>query len=93
MSGFKGDLIHSFNKNENAVHNSAYFSNIAIRKNCILLGDSLGDLGMVNRAHSKNILKIGFLNEKVGAKKKYTTHSLYLFLFHLLALVFIQFDR
>ena len=65
--GFKGELIHIYNKNENAIHNSDYFENLQHRENILLLGDSLGDLQMAEGAvESANILKIGFLNDKVG---------------------------
>ena len=67
MVGFHDELIHSFNKNESAIHKSDYFDKLKMRENAILLGDSLGDLRMADGAqHCKNILKIGFLNDKVG---------------------------
>ena len=30
MVGFKGELIHTFNKNENAIHNSTYFEELKV---------------------------------------------------------------
>ncbi|PVD38186.1 hypothetical protein C0Q70_00797 [Pomacea canaliculata] len=64
--GFEGDLIHVYNKNENAVHSSDYFENIKHRGNLLLLGDSLGDLHMAEGAEDVECtLKIGFLNIKV----------------------------
>ncbi|KAK3732734.1 hypothetical protein RRG08_005899 [Elysia crispata] len=64
--GFTGEIIHTFNKNENAVHSGDYFSNIRHRENLLLLGDTLGDLGMAKGADNiECILKIGFLNFKV----------------------------
>ena len=65
LVGFKGDLIHIYNKNENAIHKSDYFQKIAHRHNVILLGDSMGDLRMADGAAGENVLKIGFLNDKV----------------------------
>lgn len=63
LVGFQGELIHVFNKNENAVHNSDYFDLLESRENIILLGDSLGDLRMADGAtKAKNVLRIGFLN-------------------------------
>ena len=38
------------------------------RKNIILLGDSIGDLGMVEGFNYKNIIKIVFLNENIKEK-------------------------
>ena len=67
LIGFQGDLIHTFNKNKSAIHKSDYFNSIKHRHNIILLGDSIGDLSMAEGAHNaQNILKIGFLNDKVG---------------------------
>ena len=67
LTGFKGELIHVFNKSESAIHKSDYFENIRERENIILMGDSLGDLRMADgAANTKNILRIGFLNDKVG---------------------------
>ncbi|XP_068231661.1 cytosolic 5'-nucleotidase 3 isoform X2 [Palaemon carinicauda] len=66
MIGFKGDLIHMFNKNENAIHSSNYFDKLKGRSNVILLGDSMGDIKMaVGVPQPNNVLKIGFLNDKV----------------------------
>ena len=67
LVGFKGDMIHIFNKNEGAIHRSDYFLDLAHRENILLLGDSMGDLRMADGAtNNKNLLKIGFLNDKVG---------------------------
>ncbi|RUS91180.1 hypothetical protein EGW08_001093, partial [Elysia chlorotica] len=67
MVGFVGDeIIHTFNKNESAIHSSDYFYNIRHRENLLLMGDSLGDLRMAEGADQVEcILKIGFLNFKV----------------------------
>ena len=67
MVGFASDeIIHTFNKNESAIHSSDYFQNIRHRENLILLGDSIGDLKMAEGAENvENSLKIGFLNFKV----------------------------
>lgn len=66
--GFANDeIIHTFNKNENTFHSSDYFYNIRHRENLLLMGDSVGDLGMAEGAdHVECALKIGFLNFKVG---------------------------
>ncbi|XP_059174721.1 7-methylguanosine phosphate-specific 5'-nucleotidase A-like isoform X1 [Physella acuta] len=64
--GFADEIIHTFNKNENAIHSSDYFFNIKHRENLLLMGDSVGDLRMAEGAdHVECILKIGFLNFKV----------------------------
>ncbi|XP_055869963.1 cytosolic 5'-nucleotidase 3-like isoform X1 [Biomphalaria glabrata] len=65
--GFENELIHTFNKNENAIHSSDYFFNIRHRENLLLMGDSIGDLRMAEGAdHVLCMLKIGFLNFKVA---------------------------
>ncbi len=66
LKGFKGELMHVFNKNENYIHQSDYFEQIEHRDNFILMGDSLGDLRMVDgAAECSNKLTVGFLNDKV----------------------------
>ncbi|CAL1543823.1 unnamed protein product [Lymnaea stagnalis] len=65
--GFEDEIIHTFNKNENAIHSSDYFYNIKHRENLLLMGDSIGDLRMAEGAdHVECMLKIGFLNFKVN---------------------------
>lgn len=69
LVGFKGELLHVFNKNENAVHNSSYFSDLSHRDNIILMGDSIGDLRMADgAAKCSNVLRIGFLNDKIDER-------------------------
>lgn len=66
MTGFQNAIIHVYNKNENAIHDSDYFQNIEHRTSMILMGDSLGDLHMGDGAEVDHKLKIGFLNGRVG---------------------------
>jgi 5'-nucleotidase len=71
--GYESVIIHSFNKNEIAIRNTPYFSQIKNRKNVLLLGDAVEDVGMVEGIEHDCVLKIGFLNEKVDEKReKYT---------------------
>uniref|UniRef100_A0A8D3DBR9 5'-nucleotidase n=1 Tax=Scophthalmus maximus TaxID=52904 RepID=A0A8D3DBR9_SCOMX len=66
LKGFKGELIHVYNKHDGALRNTEYFKQLKEYCNIILMGDSLGDLSMADGAPSvENILKIGFLNDKV----------------------------
>jgi len=64
--GVKEPFIHCMNKDETTIqdHPEAYLA-IKERKNVILLGDSLGDLGMITGFDYENLIKIGFLNDKV----------------------------
>ncbi|XP_078063515.1 cytosolic 5'-nucleotidase 3-like [Mustelus asterias] len=66
LQGFKGEMIHIYNKREGALRNTEHFQHLTERCNVILLGDSLGDLSMADGVQTlENILKIGFLNDKV----------------------------
>lgn len=57
--------IHTFNKNETSLKDLPVYSDIEGRKNVILLGDTLGDAGMVEGFEYQNLMKIGFLNDAV----------------------------
>ncbi|KAM8947188.1 7-methylguanosine phosphate-specific 5'-nucleotidase [Pelodytes ibericus] len=66
LTGFKGELIHTYNKNNSVLTDTEYFQQIKDRSNILLLGDTLGDLTMADGVASlDNILRIGFLNDKV----------------------------
>uniref|UniRef100_A0A6I8SP02 5'-nucleotidase n=1 Tax=Xenopus tropicalis TaxID=8364 RepID=A0A6I8SP02_XENTR len=66
MKGFKGELIHTYNKNSSVLTDTEYFKEIGHRTNIVLLGDTLGDLTMADGVTTvENIIKIGFLNDKV----------------------------
>ncbi|NWS13230.1 5NT3B nucleotidase, partial [Pachyramphus minor] len=67
---FKGPLIHTYNKNNTVLQGTEYFQQLSTRTNIILLGDSMGDLTMADGIPSvENILKIGFLNDKVEERR------------------------
>lgn len=66
LKGFKGELIHVYNKHDGALRNTEYFKQLKENCNIVLMGDSLGDLTMADGVlNVENILKIGFLNDKV----------------------------
>lgn len=66
LKGFKGELIHVYNKHDGALRNTEYFKQLKEYCNIILMGDSLGDLSMADGVPNvENMLKIGFLNDKV----------------------------
>ncbi|XP_068940389.1 cytosolic 5'-nucleotidase 3A isoform X3 [Petaurus breviceps papuanus] len=66
IKGFKGELIHVFNKHDGALRSTQYFKQLKDNSNIILLGDSQGDLRMADGvANVDNILKIGYLNDRV----------------------------
>ncbi|XP_076000422.1 cytosolic 5'-nucleotidase 3-like [Genypterus blacodes] len=71
LKAFKGELIHIYNKREGALLNTGHFQDLRTRPNVLLLGDSLGDLAMADGVQDmENILKIGFLNDKVDERKQ-----------------------
>jgi len=61
----KEPIIHIFNKDETIISKFPFFDQVKDKKNVILLGDSLGDLGMIEGFDYDNIIKIGFLNENI----------------------------
>lgn len=68
LRAFKGELIHTYNKREGSLLNIGHFQELLDRHNVLLLGDSLGDLHMADGGKNlENVLKIGFLNDKVAA--------------------------
>ncbi|KAG7249019.1 hypothetical protein CRUP_028994, partial [Coryphaenoides rupestris] len=48
LKGFKGELIHVYNKHDGALRNTEYFKQFKDNCNIILMGDSLGDLNMAD---------------------------------------------
>jgi cytosolic 5'-nucleotidase 3 len=67
-TGYKNKIIHILNKSETKIEDKKYEDMISQKNNVILLGDSIGDLGMVNDLETNSIIKIGFLNEDVKNK-------------------------
>ncbi len=63
--GYNQDIVHVFNKNS-----IEHDEDIPERKNVILLGDNIEDLGMLEGLSYDTILKIGFLNEKIDERKE-----------------------
>lgn len=64
----KKPIIHSANKEETTLENLPIYSELLKRKNIILLGDSKDDSKMASRFPYENILKIGFLNDRIEQK-------------------------
>nr|XP_060637124.1 7-methylguanosine phosphate-specific 5'-nucleotidase isoform X1 [Anolis sagrei ordinatus] len=70
LQGFKGPLIHTYNKNNTVLKDTEYFQQLCTRTNILLLGDSMGDLSMADGvADVENILRIGFLNDRVEEQR------------------------
>ncbi|KAH0626916.1 hypothetical protein JD844_002210 [Phrynosoma platyrhinos] len=70
LQGFKGPLIHIYNKNNTVLKDTEYFQQLCTRTNILLLGDSMGDLSMADGvADVENILRVGFLNDRVEEQR------------------------
>ncbi|MFH1462501.1 MAG: hypothetical protein ABIG08_02335 [bacterium] len=63
--GVKEPIIHVMNKDETLLRDFPAFEAVKNRKNVLLLGDGLGDVGMVEGFDYDNLIKIGFLNENM----------------------------
>ena len=61
----KEPIIHTFNKQEISLEGTEIYEKVKDRKNVLLLGDSLGDIGMIDGFDYDNLIKIGFLNQNV----------------------------
>jgi len=59
----KEPIIHSLNKDETAIKDFPIYDKIKYRRNVLLFGDDLGDVGMIKGFNYDNLIKIGFLNE------------------------------
>jgi 5'-nucleotidase len=65
MIGAKEPVIHSLNKYEITLKDYPVFDQIKNRRNVILMGDNIDDIGMVEGFDYDNLIKIGFLNENM----------------------------
>lgn len=65
MIGAKEPIIHCMNKDQTMVKDFPAYSKIKDRRNVLLLGDSLGDIGMIEGFDYNNLIKSGFLNDEV----------------------------
>jgi len=61
----KEPIIHTFNKDETILKNLDFYPAIKERKNVLLLGDSLGDVGMIEGFDYEYLIKVGFLNSEI----------------------------
>lgn len=68
FTGVKGDFITSMNKNFMELKKLHLFEELLSKKSCILIGNSTSDVKMADGKNFDAILKIGFLNEKIGAE-------------------------
>jgi len=71
----KEPIIHVMNKDETMIKDFSAFKFIKERKNVILFGDNIEDVGMITGFDYKNLIKIGFLNENVEENIPYYKKS------------------
>lgn len=64
--GFKDTIVHPYNKSEIDLSEFDFFNKIKDKQNILLLGDSLEDVEVINNLNYDNLIKIGFLNEKIS---------------------------
>ena len=64
-TGVKQPIIHSFNKSASAIRDFPFYGKINDRKNVLLLGNSPEDADIIQKPGYDNLIKIGFLNERV----------------------------
>jgi len=69
--GVKKPIIHTMNKDETLIQDFPVFEKIKNRKNVLLIGDSLDDLGMIKGFDYDALIKIGFLNENIEENLEY----------------------
>lgn len=65
VTGVKKPIIHTLNKYEVVVKSFPIFETVKNRKNVLLLGDGLDDVGMIDGFDYDILIKVGFLNENV----------------------------
>ena len=72
----KPPIIHSMNKDKTIIKKIPnIYSSIKNRKNVILIGDSIGDIKIIEGFNCANLLKIGFLNFNYNESiKEYTNN-------------------
>lgn len=71
ITGFKGEIIHALNKNEDVIHLKKFHTLIENRPNCILFGDTLEDVHMIHGMNHKVVIKIGFLNDRTDLLEQF----------------------
>jgi 5'-nucleotidase len=63
--GVHEPIIHGLNKHETAIQDYPAFDAVRERRNVVLLGDSVNDIGMVQGFDYDHLITIGFLNDRV----------------------------
>ncbi|MBD3209030.1 hypothetical protein GF367_01255 [Candidatus Woesearchaeota archaeon] len=64
VTGYQSKIVHSYNKSEVQLVATRHHEMMRQRQNVLLLGDSLGDPGMVEGVAHAIVLKIGYLHDE-----------------------------
>lgn len=70
VTGFAGETINVFQKNEIKLEGRYFYDEIKERKNVLLIGDGLGDSGMADGIKHENVIKIGLRNDGTHASRE-----------------------
>jgi HAD superfamily hydrolase (TIGR01544 family) len=70
VTGFAGETINVFQKNEVKIEGKYFYNEIKERRNVLLIGDGLGDAGMADGIRHDNVIKIGLRNDGTHADKE-----------------------
>ncbi len=71
MIGVKEPIIHIANKDETLIKDFPCYPKVKDRPNVIIVGDSVDDIAMVEGFNYQNLVKFGFLNEKIEENLPY----------------------
>ena len=74
VTGYRGSVVHSYNKSEVQLRGTPYASLVSSRPNVLLLGDGVGDLGMTAGFSHDVCLSVGFLNGVVNRREEFLQH-------------------
>ena len=69
FTGTKGDVIHSLNKTFSELSHLPVYSELKTKKVCLVLGDSVSDMKMVEGGNFEEVISVGFLNKLPGEKE------------------------
>lgn len=71
LTGFKGNLVHTLNKNSRVIQDSGSWPRVKDRTNVLLLGDNINDVQMADGLNVTDIINVGFLNDRVERLSQY----------------------
>lgn len=64
--GIKGEVIHTYNKNEAAIKDTEYYTLVRERSNVLLMGDNIGDAQMAEgMEHCDVVIKVHNYRQRI----------------------------